>query len=118
MNRNASTADADTGNESSVDQGFGSQDASGDVTLESCRDGGQYAHNMVECKIIIHNTSDGTSDYYIEAQALRGDTVVGGLINAAVSSVPGAGTAEAKLTGVVDGQWDSVRIIEVQRTAS
>lgn len=103
---------------SGIDQGLGTNDASGDVTLESCQDGGQYAHDVVECKVTIHNSSDGTSDYYIEAQALRGTTVIGGLINTLVSSVPGGGTAEAKLSGLVDGKWDSVRIITVQRTAS
>lgn len=44
MNKNASDSTGDTGNESSVedsgiDPGLGTQDASGDVTLESCREG-------------------------------------------------------------------------------
>ena len=96
---------------------MGTQDASGDVALGSCREG-EFSHESVECKVTIHNTSDGTSDYYIEGQALRDGVVIGGLINASVSSVPGGGTAEADLAGVVDGPWDSVRIITVQRTAS
>jgi hypothetical protein len=66
----------------------------------------------------IHNASDGPSEYCIEAQAMRGSTVIGGLINTLVSAVPGGGTANAKLTGVVDGNWDSLRLIAVQRTAS
>jgi hypothetical protein len=119
MNKNASDS---TGNEngveeSGIDQGFGTEDASGDVTLGSCREG-PYSHESVECMLTIHNSSDGTSDYYIEGQALRDGIVIGGLINALVSSVPGGGTAEADLTGVVDGPWDSVRITTVQRTAS
>jgi hypothetical protein len=89
----------------------------GDATLGSCQDGGQYAREVVECKVTIDNSSDGTSDYYIEAQALRESIVIGGLINTQVCSLPGTGTAEAKLSGLVD-QWDSVRIITVQRTAS
>jgi hypothetical protein len=100
-----------------IDSGLGTQDASGDVTLSSCSEG-QFSSEVVECTVTIHNTSDGTSDYYIEAQALRDGIVIGGLINASVSSVPGGGTAEADLSGVVDGQWDSVRIVTVQRTAS
>jgi hypothetical protein len=96
MNKNASDSDGDTGNESSVEesginQGPGTQDASGDVTLGSCREG--FSHEIVEGKVTIHNTSYGTSDYYIEGQALRGGVVIGGLINASVSSVPGGGTA-------------------------
>jgi len=34
------------------------------------------------------------------------------------SSMPGGGAAEAKLSGLVDGHWDRVRIMTVQRTAS
>jgi hypothetical protein len=49
---------------------------------------------------------------------LRGNTVIGGLINTLVSSVPCGDAAEAKLSGLVDGHWDRVRIMTVQRTAS
>jgi hypothetical protein len=108
----------DTTTDSRIDQGIATNDASGDVTLGSCQDCGQYARELVECKVTPHNSSDGTSDYYIEAQALRGSSVIGGLINTLVSSVPGGCPAEAKLSGLVDGQCDSVRIIMVQRTAS
>ncbi len=119
MNKNSSSSAGDTGNEteSGIDPGLGTQDASGDVTLESCREGA-FSNKSVECKVTIHNTSDGTSDYYIEGQAVRDGIVVGGLINAAVSSVPAGGTAEVNLSGVVDGPWDTVRIITVQWTAS
>ena len=115
MNKNSSSSAGDTGNEteSGIDPGLGTQDASGDVTLESCREGA-FSNKSVECKVTIHNTSD----YYIEGQAVRDGIVVGGLINAAVSSVPAGGTAEVNLSGVVDGPWDTVRIITVQWTAS
>jgi len=118
LNKNSDSSTTTHTEDTGIDSGLGTNDASGDVTLSSCHDGGQYAHTIVECKVTIHNTSDGTSDYYIEAQAQRDGVVIGGLINAAVSSVPGGGTAEAKLTGVADGTWDSVRLITVQRTAS
>jgi hypothetical protein len=91
--------------------------AFGDVTLGSCHDGGQDARDLVECKITIHNSlgPGGRAGYVIEAQALRGNTVVGGLIRTLVLDVPPGGTREAELGGVVDGQWDSVRIISVHR---
>jgi hypothetical protein len=103
--------------DSGIDPGLGTQDASGDVTLGSCHEG-QFSRKSVECNVTIHNTSDGTSDYYIEGQARLDGVVIGGLINASVLSVPSGGTAEVELVGVVDGPWDSVRIITAQRTAS
>lgn len=110
----------DTGGttDSGISQGFGSQDASADVSLGKCHDGGQYAREVVECSLLITNHSDGTSDYYIEAQASMGGTVLGGLINASVSSVPAGGEAQAKLQGLADGKWDTIKVIQVQRTAS
>jgi hypothetical protein len=101
-----------------IGTGLGTNDASGDVTLGSCHDGGPGARDLVTCTVSIVNHSDGTSDYYIEGQAEEGGTIVGGVINAVVNAVPPGGNATAKLSGVVDGRWSGVRIIEVQRTAS
>jgi hypothetical protein len=91
--------------------------AFGDVTLGSCHDGGQDGGDLVGCKITIHNSlgPGGRANYVIEAQALRGNTVVGGVIRTLVLDVPAGGTREAELGGFVDGYWDSVRIISVQR---
>jgi hypothetical protein len=88
--------------------------AFGDVTLGSCHHQ-ENARGLVECMITIHNSSSGRAGYVIEAQALRGNTVVGGLIHTIVLEVPRGGTKETTLGGVVDGQWDSVRIISVHR---
>jgi hypothetical protein len=65
--------------------------------------------------ITIHNSSGATAVYVIEAQALRENTVVGGVIRTLVLDMPGGGTREAELGGFVDGYWDSIRIISVQR---
>ncbi len=108
----------ETTNGSGIDQGFATNDAAGDARSDRAKMVGQYALDVGECKVTIHNSSDGASDHYIGAQALLGSTVIVGLINTLASPVPGGGTAEAKLSGLVDGQWDSVRIITVQRTAS
>jgi hypothetical protein len=89
--------------------------AFGDVELGSCHDGGQDARELVECMSTIHNASGGTAGYTMEAQALWGNTVVGGLIHTLVLDVPDGGTRQATLGGVVDEQWDGVRIISVQR---
>jgi hypothetical protein len=89
--------------------------AFGDVTLGSCHDGGQDPSDLVECMITIHNSSGATAVYVIEAQALRENTVVGGVIRTLVLDMPGGGTREAELGGFVDGYWDSIRIISVQR---
>jgi hypothetical protein len=89
--------------------------AFGDVTLGSCHDGGQDPSDFVECKITIHNSSGDTAVYSIEAQALRGNTVVGSLHTGLFFDVPGGGTREAELGGFVDGYWDRIRIISVQR---
>jgi hypothetical protein len=88
--------------------------AFGDATLGSCHHQ-ENARGLVECMITIHNSSHGRAGYVIEAQALRGDTVVGGSIHTIVLEVPRGGTKETTLGGVVDGQWDSVRIISVHR---
>jgi hypothetical protein len=75
--------------------------AFGDVTLGSCHDGGQDPSDLVECMITIHNSSGATAVYVIEAQALRENTVVGGVIRTLVLDVPGGGTREAELGGFV-----------------
>ena len=54
MNKNSSSSAGDTGNEteSEIDPGLGTQDASGDVTLESCREGA-FSNKSAECKVTI-----------------------------------------------------------------
>lgn len=101
-----------------VSSGLGSQDATGDVRIGRCHDGGAYLHEAVDCGLTITNHSGGTSDYYVEAQAFKGSTIVGTLINASASSVPAGATAKVKLSGIADGRWDRVTITQIQRTAS
>jgi hypothetical protein len=55
--------DTDTTNDSGVDQGLGAEEASGDVNLGACK----VNFGVVTCELTIVNSSDGRSDYYIEA---------------------------------------------------
>jgi len=114
----ASSSSGGSTSSSKVGQGLGTQDATGDVTLGACHDGGAYAHDLVKCRLTIVNHSGGTSDYYVEAQALRGTTIVGSMINASATAVPANGKASVSLSGLADGKWDQVKITQIQRTAS
>src|SRR4051794_2021727 len=92
------------GNDSGIGTGFGSQDASADVSISDCHDGGQYLHEAVTCTVSITNHSDGTSDYYIEGQALNGSTAGGGLTNASGSHGTGNGPPRARRPGLAAGR--------------
>lgn len=123
MNKNASTSDGDTGNESSVeesgggiDQGLGTQDASADVSVGDCA----TDFGLITCDVTIVNSSDGRSDYYIEATIEDSAGAKVGTANSFVTGVEGGQTAKDELTGTFSGGGKnlSVRLTEVQRTAS
>jgi hypothetical protein len=46
-----------------ISEGLGSQDASGDVSVGDC----ETDFGIITCDVTIVNSSDGRSDYYIEA---------------------------------------------------
>jgi hypothetical protein len=102
--------------DSGIDPGLGTQDASGDVSVGNCeRDFG-----LITCDITIVNSSDGRSDYYIEATIEDSSGTKVGTANTFVTGVEGGQTAKDELSGTFSGGGGnlSVRLTEVQRTAS
>jgi hypothetical protein len=96
------TTTSDNNDSGGIDPGFGSQDASGDVSLVqgSC-DGG---YGILTCKLDITNSSDGTSDYYIEAEIDDASGANIGTANAFVQHVAGGQSAHTELTGTLYGE--------------
>lgn len=111
-----SACDVDTTDAGGVDQGLGSEDASSDVTLGDCK----ANFGVVTCKLTIVNSSDGRSDYYIEATLEDSSGAKVGTANTLVSGVEAGQTARDELTGTVSGGGKDfkARITTVQRTAS
>jgi hypothetical protein len=103
-------------NSNGVGQGIGANDASGDVKLGDCKS----SYGIVECQLTITNSSDGTSDYFIEGviENAAGDNIGDG--NGTASHVAGGQTARTKLTLIANGNPKdyTVKITTVQRTAS
>jgi hypothetical protein len=99
-----------------IGQGFGSEDASGDVSVGDC----ETDFGIITCDVTIVNSSDGMSDYYIEATVEDSSGAKVGSANTLVSGVEGGQTAKDALTGTFSGKGKdlSVRLTEVQRTAS
>jgi glycine cleavage system regulatory protein len=66
------------------------------------------------------NSSDGRSDYYIEASVEDSSGAKVGTANTLVTGVDGEQTAKDELTGTFSGKGKdlTVRLTEVQRTAS
>lgn len=105
-----------TTNSNGIDQGLGSQDASGDVSVGSCH----ASYGIITCKLTIVNHSEGKSDYYVEATIEDSSGAKIGTANTLVTGVEGGQTAYDKLTGTVNGNGKeaNVRVTEVQRTSS
>lgn len=99
-----------------VGQGFGTSDASADVTLGNC----STSFGTITCEVDILNHSDGTSDYYIEAEVDDTSGANIGMVNAVASHVGAGQAAHAELFGGFTGSADdvTVKLTEVQRTAS
>jgi hypothetical protein len=99
-----------------IDPGFGTQDASGDVSMGNCK----VDFGVVTCQLEIHNSSDGRSDYYIEASFTDADGVNVGSGNAYVQGIEGGQDAKTDLIGTISGGGKDVhvKITTVQRTAS
>lgn len=105
-----------TSDSSGIDQGLGSSDASGDASLGVCK----VRFQIVTCALTIVNSSDGRSDYYIEASLEDSSGAKVGTANTLVSGVEGGQTAHDELTGTVSGKGKDVqaRVTTVQRTSS
>jgi hypothetical protein len=115
--KNASAPDSNSGVEDSgIDQGLGTNDASGDVSLGSC----SVDFKIVTCQVNIHNNSDGRSDYFIEATITDSSGTNVGSGNAFATGVEGGQDAKTDLTGVISGSDENVNveITQIQRTAS
>jgi len=99
-----------------IDPGLGSKDASGDVSLGKC----SVEFKIVTCQVNIHNSSDGRSDYFIEATFTDSSGTNVGSGNAFATGVEGGQDAKTDLTGTISGQDENVKvkITQVQRTAS
>lgn len=113
VSQTESGTDTDTDSDG-VSKGLGSQDASDDVEMGSC----SADFSILTCELTITNPTDGASDYYVEATIYDAADANIGTANTFVSRVDAYGTAHAKLTGTFTGKWDSIRLTEVQRTAS
>jgi len=106
----------ETTNDSGIDQGLATNDASGDVSVGDC----ETDFGFITCDVTIVNSSDGRSDYYIEATIEDPSGAKVGTANTFVTGVEGGQTAKDELTGTFSGGGNnlSVRLTEVQRTAS
>jgi hypothetical protein len=95
---------------------LGSQDASGDVELGTCK----TQFGTITCELTITNSSDGRSDYFIGARVENSAGELVGDASTFVSGVEGGQTARDELLGTFTGGGKdlSVRITTVQRTAS
>jgi hypothetical protein len=105
-----------TTNDSGIDQGLATNDASGDVSVGDC----ETDFGFISCDVTIVNSSDGRSDYFIEATIEDPSGAKVGTANTFVTGVEGGQTAKDELTGTFSGGGKnlSVRLTEVQRTAS
>ena len=99
-----------------IGQGLGSQDASGDVSVGDC----ETDFGIITCDVTIVNSSDGRSDYFIDATVEDSSGAKVGTANTLVSGVEGGQTAKDELIGTFSGKGKelTVRLTEVQRTAS
>jgi hypothetical protein len=106
----------DTTTDSGIDQGVATNDASGDVSVGDC----ETDFGFITCDVTIVNSSDGRSDYFIEATIEDPSGAKVGTANTFVTGVEGGQTALDELTGTFSGGAKnlSVRLTEVQRTAS
>jgi hypothetical protein len=106
----------DTTTDSGIDQGIATNDASGDVSVGDC----ETDFGFITCDVTIVNSSDGRSDYYIEATVEDQSGAKMGTANTYVTGVEGGQTAKDELRGTFSGAGTnlSVRLTEVQRTAS
>ena len=99
-----------------IDPGLGTQDASGDVELGRC----SVDFKIVTCQLNIHNSSDGRSDYFIEATFTDSSGANVGSGNAFATGIEGGQDAKSNLIGTISGNDEDVngKITQVQRTAS
>lgn len=114
----ASTSGASSGatKDSSVSKGLGAADATKDVKVDK---GSLHAEfGLATATLTITNHSAKRSDYLIEAALLNkaGENI--GTATALVNAVEPGQVAHTELTGAPTGKLASVKITQVQRTAS
>ena len=99
-----------------VSRGLGTADATQDVKIDKGSVSG--ADGLAKATLTITNHSSKRSDYYIEAVLLNSAGENIGSANALVQGVEPGQVAHAELTGVYTGKLHSLKINQVQRTAS
>jgi hypothetical protein len=118
---NSDTAGPSTGTaapaaDSGVSRGLGGKDATADVRID--KGSASVSYGLVTATLTITNHSSKRSDYYVEATLLNAAGENIGTANALVSSVEPSQVAHAELNGSVTGKLHSIKITQVQRTAS
>lgn len=112
----SAACETDSTSDSGIDQGLGSEDASGDVSLGRC----SVEFKIVTCDVDIHNGSEGRSDYYIEGSIEDSSATNVGSGNALATGIEPGQSAKTDFTGTISGSDSdvTVAITQVQRTAS
>ena len=93
----------ETTNDSGIDQGLATNDASGDVSVGDC----ETDFGFITCDVTIVNSSDGRSDYYIEATIEDPSGAKVGTANTFVTGVEGGQTAKDELTGTFSQEGET-----------
>ena len=99
-----------------VGQGWGSKDASADVTLGAAAPPDMIG--MVYVKVRATNHSEKPSDYWVTVASVRNGVRVGSSLPAVINHVLPGETAEGKAMFTEKEAGDSYKIVEVARTAS
>jgi hypothetical protein len=110
------TTDTPTNDSGDIHSGLATKDAPGDVSVDAC----DVDPGVLTCDVTIVNSSDGRSDYYIEATIGDASGAKVGTANTLVTGLEGGQRAEDELTGTFSGNGKklALRLTEVQRTAS
>ena len=105
---------------SGISRGLGTADATADVKIDKGSVSGEDlgGTGVAKATLTITNNSSKRSDYYIEAVLLNAAGENIGTANALVQAVEPGQVAHTELNGTYTGELDSVKITQVQRTAS
>lgn len=113
------TTSARVGN-SGISRGLGAADATADVKIDKGSVSGEDlgGTGVAKATLTITNKSSKRSDYYIEATLLNAAGENIGNANALVQAVESGQVAHTELNGTYTGKLHSVKVTQVQRTAS
>jgi hypothetical protein len=105
---------------SGISRGLGAADATADVKIDKGSVSGENlgGTGVAKATLTITNKSSKRSDYFIEAALLNAAGENIGNANALVSAVEPGQVAHTELNGTYTGKLHSVKITQVQRTAS